>query len=153
MHQDYFNNLTCLVDNWEHYYKMWVQFSSPRSLDQRIYCFFTCPVHCNQWIHLKSSEITSHTCYSGYAWILNFVFLVLLMLCVITPLALIWTNEQVTHWTMQSTNQLPYLRTCLITGWISPSYQVSMFWWFWFMCASFAPPKIWMQAFEEPGYV
>ncbi len=29
---------------YEHYYKMWVQFTSPRSLDQ--------------WIHSKSSEIT-----------------------------------------------------------------------------------------------
>jgi hypothetical protein len=26
-----------------HYYKMWVQFTSPRLLDQRIHCFLTNP--------------------------------------------------------------------------------------------------------------
>jgi hypothetical protein len=32
-----------------HHYKMWVQFISPLLLS---------PVQCNQWIHLKFSEIT-----------------------------------------------------------------------------------------------
>jgi hypothetical protein len=41
-----------------HYYKMWVQFSSPCSLDQWFTAFSLVPVHYNHWIHSKSSEIT-----------------------------------------------------------------------------------------------
>ncbi len=36
-------NIIEYCGTWIHYYKMWVQFTSPRSLDQRIHCFFTGP--------------------------------------------------------------------------------------------------------------
>jgi hypothetical protein len=47
-----------------HYYKMWVQFISPCSLDQGIHEFTAASlilIHYNQWIHSKFCEITWHT--------------------------------------------------------------------------------------------
>jgi hypothetical protein len=35
--------LQLALDDTPHYYKMWVQFTGPRSLDLWIHCFFTSP--------------------------------------------------------------------------------------------------------------
>jgi len=44
-----------------HYYKMWVQFSSPHSLTSEFNVFSLVLVHYNKWNHSKSNEITWHT--------------------------------------------------------------------------------------------
>ncbi len=65
----------------KHYYKMWVQFTNPYSLDQWIHYFFTSPCSLQlvnslkiQWNHLKymdtfcwSNEITWHT-WTPFCW-------------------------------------------------------------------------------------
>jgi hypothetical protein len=59
-----------------HYFKTWVQFTSPRSQDQWIHCFFTSPCSLQimnslkiQWNHLAYMDTF---CCSAYDWRLPF---------------------------------------------------------------------------------
>ncbi len=61
-------NLNLTTSTWSrtsiklfHYYKMWVQFISPCSLDQWIHYFFTSPHSLQPMNSLKSSEVTWRT--------------------------------------------------------------------------------------------
>jgi hypothetical protein len=104
-----------------HYYKMWMQFSSPRSLDQWIHCFFTGPCSLQpmnslkiQWNHLAYGDTF---CYSvGKSlptwWVGVHRGGIILFIPMVHES---WNIKQVCHWKLNKikTNLLGKLRCAL----------------------------------------